>query len=207
MVPLYRRERQQVVIMSFISELIELIVPASLISLSERKQKPARWNAEGWRVLHVGWSMHSVILCCVVLIALMGLYLWASGQTRPDAETQSANALLVLIGTSAVTLYLLWSAYGRTIMWKGEELRVRTIWKTETVYRIADVSSVTKSDMRGEYRLTFQDGSILRLSAHLHGAKELIAKLPCQAPGNRGSGTRAAIRKGSIRSRRRGRKK
>ena len=196
--------------MSFISELVSGLFAASLISLSERKQKPGRWNAEGWRVLWAGWFMKGTILGGAAFAALMGLFLWAGGSALPDAETQNAYALLLLIGMSAVTLYLLWSAYGRTIMWKGEELRVRTIWKTETVYRIADVSSVTKSDMRGEYRLTFQDGSTLWLSAHLHGAKELIAKLPCQAPGNRGSGTRdgtAAIRKGSIRSRRRGRKK
>lgn len=66
-------------------------------------------------------------------------------------------------------------------MWKGNELRVRSLTGSESLRRFSDISKVKKNEMRGEYRINFRDGSTLCFSLHMHGANELVAKLPRRA--------------------------
>jgi hypothetical protein len=152
----------------------------SLVALADRTQKQARKNADGWRVLQAGWLLNGLIVACAGFAALMG-YITEVGSSRPDADAQMLYGLLLVIGFGGTALYLIWIAYGRTIMWKGDTLRVRTISRREIVRRISDICRVRKSEAMGEYHLTFRDGSTLRLSAHLRGAGEFVSKLPARA--------------------------
>lgn len=150
-------------------------VAFALVAIAERKEKLARTNSGGWKTLRAGWLMNGITLGCSGFAVLMGYFLLSGGSTRPDADTQNIAALLLLLGFGAGAFYFAWIGYGRTIMWKENELRVRTRFGRETVRYISDLSSITKSELRGEYRLTFRDGSTLWVSAYFHGAKELAA--------------------------------
>ncbi len=90
-------------------------------------------------------------------------------------------ALLLAVAFGFAAFYLAWSSYARIIMWKGNELRVRrTLWRDE-VHLISGASSVKRSEALGEYKITFEDGAVLRISAYMHGAKDLLARLPARA--------------------------
>lgn len=164
-----------------VSGLIGAVVAFALVTVAERKQKSARPNVDGWHTLRPGWLLNGVIVGCALLAGLMGYLLLSGGSTRPDADTQNIYAALLLAGFGGAAAYFGWTCYGRTVMWKGNKLRLRTSLGREVMHRMSDVSSVTKSEMWGEYRLTFRDGSSLRFSAYFHGAGELAAKLSRKA--------------------------
>ncbi len=163
---------------ALVSGMIGGFVAATLVAVALRRQRPARKSADGWKTLRPGWLVNATIVGGACSAAFTGYILLFVGSSRPDAETQMTYALMLFIGFALATAYLAWISYGRTIMWKGDELRVRTSFGHDFVRRISDVRSVTRSDMLGEYRLRFRDGSTLRLSEYFHGAKELVARLP-----------------------------
>ncbi len=167
--------------MSAFSGLIGALGAATLFAVAERWQKPARRTADGWRVLRPGWLINFVLAICAGLAALMSYIVLFVGSSLPDAETQMAVGALVAGGCWLACIYYGWTSYGRTILWKGNELRVRTIFGRDRVRRIPDVAKVSRSEALGEYKLTFKDGSTLWLSAHLHGSKELAKRLPKRA--------------------------
>jgi hypothetical protein len=111
-------------------------------------------------------------------------FFWTGGSALPDASTQNlvAGGMLALAATGSV--YMAWMAYGRTVRWKGNELRVRSLLGTERTHRFSDVTAVHKSELRGDYRLTFRNGSTLWLpSAYFDGGNEMLRKLPRRAFG------------------------
>lgn len=122
--------------------------------------------------------MNFAIIGCIGFVGFTGFFLLSGGSSRPDADKQNIFALALLIGFGVGAFYTAWACYGRTIMWKGKEIRVRTRLGTEIVRHLSDVLLVTKSEATGEYRLKFRDGSTLRFSAYFHGASELVAQLP-----------------------------
>ncbi|WEJ98387.1 MAG: hypothetical protein P0Y59_15720 [Candidatus Sphingomonas phytovorans] len=164
-----------------ISGLIGAVLAAALCLIAERGQKRARANAEGWKTLRPGWLINATVTGMAAMAAFCGYLRFFVGSSRPDADTQMTYALILVIAFGLAALFGMWTNYGRTIMWKGDQLRLRTIFGHDAVRRISEVRSVTKSEMRGEYRLMFHDGSTLWLSAYLHGANELVAKLPRRA--------------------------
>ncbi|PTQ12114.1 hypothetical protein CLG96_05990 [Sphingomonas oleivorans] len=164
-----------------VSGLIGAVIAAALVALADRGQKPAQAIIEGWRMLRPGWLLNFATAGSAGMAALFGYIFLFVGSSRPDADIQTPYAVILILAFGMAAIYVAWTSYGRTIMWKGNELRVRTSLGREMVCRISDIRSVTKSEMLGEYRLTFHDGSTLRLSAYFHGVKELVARLPKRA--------------------------
>lgn len=160
-----------------VSGVVGAVVAFGLVSLAERTQKSATSTPDGWKVLRAGWLINGTIVGATALAACAGHSLVTGGSSLPDAATQNSFAALLLAAFGAGALYVAWTTYGRTVMWKGDELRVRSALGSESLRRISDVSEVTKSETRGEYRISFRDGSTLVFSAHMHGAEELMAKL------------------------------
>jgi hypothetical protein len=169
---------------AIVSGLFGAVVAFALVTIAERRQKSATTLHDGWKALRPGWLINGAIVGCTAFAALMGYFLLSGGSSRPDAATQNGYAVLLLTASVAGAAYIAWTTYGRTVMWKGNELRVRSLSGCETVQRISDVTSARKSEMLGEYRVRFRDGKRLWFSAHLHGANELVAKLPCSAFGD-----------------------
>lgn len=166
---------------AMVSGLVGAVVAFALITLAEWKQKSATTLHDGWKVLKPSWLINATIIGCTAFAALIGYFLLAGGSSRPDAATQNGFALLLLAISAVGALHRAWTAYGHTLMWRGNELRDRSLFGNETVHRISHVVEAKKGEMMGEYRLTFRDGSNLRFSAYLHGAKELVEKLPRKA--------------------------
>lgn len=166
-----------------ISGLVGAVVAAGLISVAERTQKSASVTFDGWRALHPGWLINGTIVGVTAIAAFTGGFLLSGGSSLPDAATQNGMAALLFALFAASALYMAWTTYGRTVMWKGNELRFRSVLGSESLRRISDATDVKKSEMRSEYRITFRDGSRLWFSAHLHGANELVARLPRRAIG------------------------
>lgn len=164
-----------------VSGLVGAVVAFALVTISERKQRSATTTQDGWQALRPGWLLSGTVVGCGALAAFMGYFLLSGGSSRSDAATQNNLALLMLTVFTAGALYVAWTTYGRTVAWKADELRVRAVFGQETVRHFADIVAVSKSEMRGEYRVSFRDGSHLWLSAHLHGVNELVAKLPREA--------------------------
>lgn len=161
--------------------LIGGLMAFALITLAVRNQSGAKRDPDGWNILWPNWLLNGLIIASSALALLMAWFLIEGGSTRPDAGAQNGYALLLLILSAAAAAYFGWTTYGRTIMWRDDELRVRSRRGAEVTRNISDICSVAKSEGLGEYRLTFRDGSTLRLSAWLNGVSELVAKLPVNA--------------------------
>ena len=165
---------------SWLPGLLGAVLAAALLALSNRMQKPARKNAGGWKVLRPGWLVNAAMLG-LAAIATLAAYILLVGSSLPDAATQERFAAMLMLGCGSASLYYLWTGYGRTILWKGNELRVRTIFGREQVRRISDLSRVGRNEMLDEYILTFKEGSGLRVSAQFHGTRDLVKRLPKRA--------------------------
>lgn len=166
---------------AIVSGLIGAAVAVALATLAERKLKPAQANAEGWQTLRPGWLVNATFVATTAFAALMAFYLLSGGSSLPDADTQNFYALLLAVVSGIAAIYLAWTTYGRTVMWKGTELRVRTCVGRDTTRPLADVSSVAKNEALGDYRLTFCDGGTLRVSAYMHGVNDLLSRIPKRA--------------------------
>jgi hypothetical protein len=177
----YAVEQKGEAMSAVVSGLIGAVVAFALVSLAERTQRSATAGLEGWKALRAGWLLNGTLIGAAALAALTGFFLLSGGSSRPDAATQNGFAALLFAAFTAGALYLAWTTWGRTIMWKDDELRVRSLWGGESLKRISDASKAERSELRGEYRITFRDGSRLRFSAHMHGADDLVAQLPRRA--------------------------
>lgn len=182
-----------------VSGLVGAAIAFAISQLAERRQRRARLAPDGWRRLSPGWFYNGIIALCAALAMMMATILISGGSTRPDADVQNRYLLLLAAGFGAAAIYGAWSAYCRTIMWKGDELRVRTRAGREAVYQISDISSVTRHEMRGEHRLTFRDGSHLWLPIYFRGASELVSMLSRTAPAD-GGYHQAKVRYGTVMS-------
>lgn len=152
-----------------------------LVAVAERTQRPARSNVEGWRVLRPSWLQQMTIVGCAAFAALMAGLLLSGGSTRAGAETQNIYLLVLAVAFGLATVYLGWASYGRSIRWKGDELRIRAAFGPERIYHFSEIRSVKKSEALGEYRLKFSGGTTIGISAYLHGAKELVSRAPYRA--------------------------
>jgi hypothetical protein len=164
-----------------VSGLIGAVAALALGALAERTQRSAKRLLDGWHALRPSWLVHGCMVLCIGFVGLISYFLLRGGSSRPDATTQNLVASLLLAGAAWGAIYVGWTSYFRTIMWKGNELRVRTIIGREIVQRFSDVTKVTSRDMRGEYCVTFRDGSRLCFSEYMHGAKDLTVRLPKRA--------------------------
>ena len=153
-------------------------IALGLITLAQRRQKSAAIAKDGWKALRSGWLVNGCIIGTAALAAFFGYFLLNGGSALPDAQTQNGIAAVFLAVSASYVLYMAWMVFGRTIMWKGRELRVCTVTGKEATRQIADVTHIAKLEFLGEYRLTFRDKSTLRFSAHLSGANELVERLP-----------------------------
>lgn len=161
-----------------VSGLIGAVAAFALITLAELTQRSATERTDGWKTLRPSWLIHGFMILCLSFAGLMSYFLLSGGSSRADAFTQNIFALLLLAIAAAGAIYGAWTSYFRTIMWKGDELRIQPALRLEVERRFSDVTEVVKSETRGEYRVTFRDGSRFWFSAHLHGANDLSAKLP-----------------------------
>jgi len=166
---------------ALISGLVGGLVATALVTIAQRRQRSARLTADGWRALRPGWLLHGTFVGCLVLSGLTAYVLLSGGSPRSDAETQNLSAFALAIGFGCGTLYIASTVYGRTIAWKDNQLRVRSLAGRETSWLISDVRSVEKRDFLGDFRIGFKDGSTLTFSTYLTGAQELVELLPVDA--------------------------
>lgn len=166
-----------------VSGLIGAVLAVGLVWLAERTHKSATITHDGWKALRAGWLNVASIMGATALAAFIGYFLLSGGSSLPDSTTQNGIAALLFVTFAGCALYMVWTTYGRTVMWKGNELRVRTVWGSESLRHISDATKLKKSETRGEYRITFRDRSTLWFSAHMYGANELVGKLPRRAFG------------------------
>ncbi len=175
-----------------ISGLIGGAVATLIVWIAAKRQKPGRIDSAGWRTLRPNWLIHATFLGCAGLAALPAYILLSGGSTRADAEAQNFYALLLLLGFGLGALLTAWAGYGRTVRWKGDELRIRTIFGGERVHSFSDIMALKKSDASGVYKIRFGDGSNVSLSTYLHGVQGLIfplndEELECKALSSRAS--------------------
>ncbi|MEG3123487.1 hypothetical protein [Sphingomonas sp. GB1N7] len=163
---------------AIVSSLIGGVIAVGFTALAARTHGKGQLTPDGWKRLRAGWLLKGTIFGSASLVAVMAYLLLSGGSTRPDAAEQNGYVAILVVGFGAIACYTFWSAYGRVIAWRGNELRVRSLTGREFSQKISDITGIIKSEMRGEYRLSFQDGSRLWLSAYLHGAEELVATLP-----------------------------
>jgi hypothetical protein len=160
-----------------VNGLIGGAVAVVLAAVAQRGQRSARIGADGWRLLRPSWLLHGTFFGCSAFASFITGILLSGGSSRPNADTQNLYAVALGAGFGLCALYVGWTTYGRTVAWKGKELRVRTAFGRESVRRFSDVRSIKKSESRGDYRVSFLDGSTLGFSAYLHGAQELAERL------------------------------
>lgn len=162
-----------------LSGLVGAAIAFAVGAVARRRQKPAVLRHGGWKALRPSWlSIQTVAVAgCAAFASFLAWFLASGGSTRPDAATQNAIALLLLCASLAAAAWVAWTYYGRTIMWRGDELRVRTLFGRENVRRVSEVKDVTESDFAGDYRVTFRDGSRLRFPTDFHGSRELVVRL------------------------------
>jgi hypothetical protein len=70
--------------------------------------------------------LHGTFVGSVIFTGLMAYLLLSRGSPRPDAETQNLYFFALAISFGCGAVYIGSIAYGRTIAWKGNQLRVRT---------------------------------------------------------------------------------
>lgn len=107
-----------------VSGVIGAVAAVAAIAVANRTQKAAQKNAVGWKMLRPAWPTDFLLLLSAGLAGLMtwlGLFVESA---RPDGETEMALALMLAIGSWSYCLYLGWTGHGRSVMWKGNELRV-----------------------------------------------------------------------------------
>lgn len=162
----------------WITGLIGGAIAAVLSLLALRSQKNATVSKDGWKTLRPSWLLHGTFIGCIALASLFAYVLFRGGSTLPDAETQNLYLVGLMISFGVVAAYIWWTTYAQTIAWKGRQLRVSSALGREWVRKFAEVSSVETSDFRGDCRIHFSDGSAVIFSTYLHGAQELLERLP-----------------------------
>lgn len=163
------------------SGVVGAIAAYILIAIAERSQRCAAKLSDGWKVLTPSWMIVIALVGSAALATAIGALIATSDPAPGRSDLQAGSALLLLLTFSAGAIYLAWTTFGLAVKWKSNELRFRRAFGGEVVQRFSDVISVRKSEVSGEYRLRFRDGSGLSFSAHMHGSNELVAKLPRRA--------------------------
>jgi hypothetical protein len=167
---------------AIVSGVVGAIIATALVVLAG-PARTAQADRHGWKVLRPGWLLKGCVLLSAGLALLIGGAALFAGSAREDAAAQMIGAFLLAAAFGAASAYAASLTYGRTIRWKGSEISIRRRFGPEVVRSMSSVSSVAGSEARGEYRLTFRDGSTIRLSAYLHGTAELLDALRIQ-PGH-----------------------
>jgi hypothetical protein len=160
-----------------VTGLIGAIVTLLILAIAERGQKSAWALSDGWKILRPSWLINFFIILSAGLAGIVTYFFANGGSALPDADKQNAMAALMLAVSGLYAVYCVWLTYGRSVMWNDDEIRVRSVFGGEIMHHISDVEDVTKSELWGHYRITFSDGSRLRVNAYLHGAKELVEDL------------------------------
>lgn len=163
---------------SVISGLIGAAVATGLALLAERGRKKATRDRAGWKSLRAGWFIHVIFIGCMAFAAFWAFFLLNGGSARGDAEKQNLLAIGLLVASGLGTLYGGWSAYGRTISWKDEKIRIKNILGRERLHLLADIRQIEETASGGAYIIKFKDGSRLKFSKYMHGIPEFLRPLP-----------------------------
>ncbi|MDA7788028.1 hypothetical protein N8940_02210 [Sphingomonadaceae bacterium] len=162
----------------WITGLIGGAIAAVLSALALRSQKTAAANRDGWKTLGPNWFLHSTFIGSFALTSLFACVLVSGGSSLPDAETQNISLVGLMATFGIMTAYLWWTIYAHALAWKGRQLRVRSALGQEWTRNFSKISSIKISEFRGDCRIRFSDGSAVIFSTYLHGAKELLERLP-----------------------------
>ncbi len=158
---------------AIVSGLVAGAVAAALCLVAERRRRPVDVDRAGWRSLQPGRLMVTTIVGCCAMAALPIYILGTGGSTRPDVETQNLFAVLLAIGFACAAGYTSWAAYGQDVSWDNRMLRVRGAFGPTKTRRLENVVAIAIGDWSGLYRVSFNDGSTVRFSSQLRGAREL----------------------------------
>lgn len=162
---------------ALLSGVIGAVAATALAVAARRWPGGAAPDADGWVTLRPNWLLNGTILVTAGLTGLFVYVLLFVGSSRADAASQMRYLLALAIAFGLGCLYTSWASYGRAIAWKGDRLRVRRrLGGGETLHLLSDLQSIERQDMRNEYRLTFRDGAILRISTYFTGAEDLAAR-------------------------------
>ncbi|WP_294333248.1 hypothetical protein [uncultured Sphingomonas sp.] len=142
--------------------------------ISQHVRVRVRRDESGWKQLRPGFLVYFMLFGCASFVVLAGSFLLTADPTRPDAQEQNFSALLVLIGFAIAGAYPVWIAYGRRVKWKSSMILVRSWTGKERMFLIPELVSMEKRELSEQYRLIFQTGEVVRFSANLRGATQLI---------------------------------
>ena len=135
-------------------------------------------DRKGWKTLCPSLLLLGTFIGSFALTSLFAYIAFTGGSSLPDADTQNLYLLGLLCSFGLLTVYLWWTSYAQEVAWKGRTLRVRNVFGREQIREFTEISSVKKSEFRGDFRIRFRNGSAVIFSIYMHGAQELIGKLP-----------------------------
>ncbi len=156
-----------------ISGLLGGAIATLLVAAARRTQRSARLRGDGWHTLRPGWLLHGAFGLSLALSLFIGWILLNGGSTRPDAETQNLYATGLAIAFGCGAIYMAWVNFGRTIAWRGTEIRISTLFRKDGYVRFEDIQSIAPNEANDDIRLILRDGSKLVLSPYFHGATDL----------------------------------
>ncbi len=136
-----------------------------------------RRDESGWKQLRPGFMVYFMLFGCASFVVLAGSFLLTADPMQPDTQEQNFYATLVLIGFAIAGAYPVWIAYGRCVKWKGSMILVRSWSGRERLFLIPELVSIQRREISEQYCLIFQTGEIVRFSANLRGATQLISDI------------------------------
>ncbi|MFK7843248.1 MAG: hypothetical protein AB8B54_13370 [Sphingorhabdus sp.] len=163
---------------ALVSGLVGAALAAFLVVLSAKTRKRVQPNTEGWKVLRPNWLIKGTILGSGGMSLFFG-YIWLFiGSSRLDAETQMISALVIFAVFGFQTLFLIWLCFARTIMWKGNKIRIKWALGSTSTMSMNYIEAVKENRSFGFYRLVFTDRKSFLVSKEMHGIDQLLEKLP-----------------------------
>lgn len=150
----------------------------AITAISTKTRRPVKSDTEGWKTLQTGWLINGTLIGSAGMSAFFG-YIWLFvGSSRVDAEMQMLYALALFLVFGLCAIYLAWSCYAKSVLWKGNQLKIVNVFGSTRTVRFRDIRNVSKNDLLGLYRLSFKDGKSIRISKEMRGIEQLLAKLP-----------------------------
>ena len=143
-----------------------------------RSKARARLSADGWYQLRPGWILYFLIALVAALLTILLVALINFDPSRADAEAQIRALYGLIAGSSAGLVFFLWHGFGRKVDWKDGQIRVRSLFGSDTSYDFADANQL-KDDGLG-LTIKFADGRKLGLTTLLRGSRDMAKAMKAE---------------------------
>jgi hypothetical protein len=141
-------------------------------AIARRTVRNVAADRDGWRTVRPGlYNWAPLVGCAAFALLLFYVYNFV-GSALPDAESQMHMCLGLGIASAFGAVLMLWNAFGRTLAWRGDQLRITPLIGASRDRLFAEVAKVRK--VRRDYRVIFADGASIEVSPYMHGASQLL---------------------------------